>query len=212
MRDFCNITPFAGHRRMMLACRFCNGPQSSAASSTQSTTSQQATVGNTGENSSVINLAAGATETGAGGVSAGSGNIVSVSSTNVDAPLVSAFGAELATIAGQSIAAQSITTSNALGFGAEITNNAMVVASAGEQQALVVASNAQDQLSHLGDILGALTANATPQTAAAQSELLAGTTPAGNAVAGKTDWQTYAIVGGFILTALVYFHTKGRPA
>ena len=114
-----------------------------------------------------------------------------VNNYNADAGIIDAVSNGLATLAGQSEsqAAQ-----------AEETDN------------LTVAS--------LSNNLAAITANAAPQSAAAQQEIngggspLAGTTGTASSWGGltSTDAVNLAVIGGTVLTAIVFLRSRGRSA
>jgi hypothetical protein len=114
-----------------------------------------------------------------------------VNNYNADAGIIDAVSNGLATLAGQSEsqAAQ-----------AEETDN------------LTVAS--------LSNNLAAITANAAPQSAAAQQEIDGGSTPLGGSTA-TSGWSGFinsssvlntAVIGGAVLTAIVFLRSRGKSA
>ena len=153
---------------------------------------------------------------------------------------VSAFGAE-------ALASNNAATNSALSFGAEVANNAFATvnnnssrafafgsesldfatrtinssvsfAAAGQEMAYQALSEAQHNQMLLQSELAQITANAAPQTSAAQSEILAGYTPTDNGASILSGWWTnekiitFATLAGFAITAYVFLKSKGKTA
>lgn len=111
-----------------------------------------------------------------------------------------------------------------LGFGAQVVqtnttlattalNDVVTVSADGQQEAQAAAFQAELTTAQIASDLAQITANSAPQTTAAESEILSGDTPINPnsvVVASSNNWETYAVVGGFILTLIVFFRTHGK--
>jgi hypothetical protein len=203
-------------RASMLAC---SGSIGSPESQSQSVSNEQTTVQG----------ATGATTVALGAGSQGSVTIntldAAVANNAIDAQaqtVNNALEANTAALAGAETVANNAITANAAStasffqFGSETVNNAL--AFAGNTIGDIESSNAQLQavneqtIGSLSNQLGQITANAAPQTAAAQQEILSGTTPTGEAAQQGTDWTSVAIVGGLVLSFFVFIRSGGKAA
>jgi hypothetical protein len=210
------------------ATRYFIGHESTSSSSSQTTYNLQSALGDTAAGATAVNTGAYSTDqieiqnvdTGlvsefgsennalantaiAGNVNVAD-NALIAQQTTVGQAL--GFGAE-------ALSDNQATTAEALGFGAEVSHDALQqvtgVASAAEQSAQNTALSANEQLGSLANDLAAITANAAPQTAAAQNELLSGSgpLPSGGGTT-STNLETYAVIGGFLLAAVAFFRSR----
>ena len=133
---------------------------------------------------------------------------------SLEANTAAITGAEA--VANNAVNANFASTQSFLTFGAEAVQNAFSFA--GNTIGDIESSNAQLQgvneqtIGSLANQLGQITANAAPQTSAAEQELLSGTSATGQAAQTGTDWTTVALIGGLVLSAAVFFKTKGNAA
>lgn len=82
-------------------------------------------------------------------------------------------------------------------------------AAAGLYQANQLANANTGTIHDLANDLGTIALNAAPQTEAAQNEIAAGSSPSGNAISSNTVLIAATIIGT-ILTAVVFFNSRGR--
>lgn len=190
----------------MLACA---GSLGSPESQSQSAENQQTTVQG----------ATGATTVALGAGSQGQVTVntldASVANSAISAEATTANNALEANNAGLSalLTAESGTanhfTDSVNALGAETLNFAGSTIGAIETSNANLQAQNQQTISHLADNLSAITANAAPQTQAAQNELLAGTTPTGAAAAKGTDWATVIGIVAGILALTAFLKSKG---
>lgn len=175
---------------------FFIGPSESKASTTQKTTNAQAITGNAAAGSEQQTFGAQAT-----------GNTVNIQS--LDPALIGQIGGYLSDVAGTAEVNNAAIANNALGFGAEAANNIAQLAQIGQQTTSAQSAQEAQTISTIAGQLAQLTANATPQTTAAQQELLTGSSPLGASAAG-INWTELGVIGA-ILGAL-YLFGKRRNA
>ena len=211
-----------------LACRF-SGSESTT-SNPQTSTNQQATgqatgagsfsdvTGSGGSSTAIVNV----TNADAS-VASGAENVALNAIANNTTSTANAFGFG-AEVAGQSAQLANNSVQSALGFGAEalasntvansqalntLTNLSNLAASQNSQ----INETSQLTISSLANQLAGITANAAPQTAAAQQEILAGTSPTQTATSGggiSNNIVNLAIVAGVVFTALAFFKSGGK--
>lgn len=169
---------------------------------------------------------------GTGSINTGSNAHIVVSNTDADVANAAIVG--INNTANNAIANTVTATSNALQFGAETTNAALAANTAATTNALAANASAlaglfsfgkealnsitslatstttqsNATLDHIANQLGQITANAAPQTPAAQQEILAGQTPLSTTPASSSNLETWAVIGGFLVAAVALLKDK----
>lgn len=213
----------------LCATRFYVGPETTTSSQAQKTTNAQSTVGDTGAGAVAVS-------TGAGGETQ-----LQLNETSVDPALVESLGNSITSVANTAIAGETTTSNNAiiasandltdaLGFGAEVSQNADDLAStaigdvtqtavAGQQEAQSAAFQAQLEAGQLGSDLAQIVANTVPQSSGATDELLNGDSPidASNVVSPTAgfSWstvETWAVIISSVAAIYVFYRSKGNNA
>jgi hypothetical protein len=97
---------------------------------------------------------------------------------------------------------------SSLGFGSEALNSVTNTAAAGLTEAQQVNFAAQQTVANLANQLAQITANAAPQTTAAQQELLAGASPTTSSIASavpSSDLGKIVLIGAALAAAVTIF-------